>query len=139
MMDTLKNLQYDRWSTQTIGAGRMFSKKTMQKLDWILWEIRKWKRNRGLDSCCENKLLNYNIKIVPYSMEELNICIIDVKTSNELNITPLEILLEEKNKKRIKMSKKTKQEFVNLINNYYSDKFIKNIYQISNQKIDNDK
>ena len=58
-----RRLQYSRLSTQTIGAGRMFSKKTMEKLNWSLWEIKKWHKNRGLDSDCENKLLNYNIKI----------------------------------------------------------------------------
>lgn len=66
---------------QTVGAGRLYTQKLLQSVDYNLWNVRK---NKGLDFIAKNQALKNGIEI------EIQGDILDVK--HELNITNPEII-----------------------------------------------
>ena len=60
----------------TIGAGRFFSKKVLDKMNWQLWDN---DLNKGLDHNCSNRLRTKGIGEKVVSLRKNNIFMVDIK------------------------------------------------------------
>jgi hypothetical protein len=69
-------------SGETIGAGRFFSKKLLDLVDWDLWGAEE--KNKGLDMLCEAKLSNLNLKRHSIKLPKKGM-ILDIKSG--INLT----------------------------------------------------
>jgi hypothetical protein len=80
-------------TTQSVGAGRFFSKFVLEKMDWKLWSDG---LNVGLDSDCSTRCKSQGIEDNLYSMKESKAVLIDVKCgisiTNEAIIDTCEIM-----------------------------------------------
>ena len=61
---------------QVAGAGRLFTKAVLDKLNWKLWSDDK---EHGLDSDCSQRLLKFNITEKSTTMAEMNAFLVDIK------------------------------------------------------------
>lgn len=68
---------------QSTGAGRFFSKKVLDKMDWCLWGNEGV--NKGLDSVSSRRMLKNGIKEHLFTMADANGVCVDIKT--DTNIT----------------------------------------------------
>ena len=94
---------------QSIGTGRFFSKKILNKCNWELWDN---DLNRRLDTNCTNKLKNLCIFEQILKLSDINGFVVDVKHSE--NITSMEVFNGlkpiEKNIMAKKLGKKVVEE-----------------------------
>lgn len=79
-----KNLGY--WAgyvngTQSVGAGRFFSKHVLDTMNWKLWGDRV---NKGLDSNCTLRCLSNGINDRTYTMKESGAFLVDIKHSRSI-------------------------------------------------------
>jgi hypothetical protein len=68
---------------QTIGAGRFFPKKVLEKMNWQLWDNH---LNHGLDTNCSGKLKELGIKEEGILLSDIDGFIVDVKHSDNITI-----------------------------------------------------
>ena len=67
---------------QSAGAGRFFSKRILDSVDWKLWPD---DMNKGLDGACNKKLGALGFTDSTYSMSDLNAFLVDIKHSNSIS------------------------------------------------------
>ena len=65
-------------NAQTVGAGRFFPLSVLEKMNWTLWSSG---LNRGLDTDCSNRLASKGIIEEMHAMNEVDVCLVDVKHS----------------------------------------------------------
>lgn len=74
---------------ESIGLGRLYSKKVMDKLSWNLWDKN---FNQNLDGINKRLLSRNNIKVETSSLKSSNSFVLDIKTKN--NITHIKNYLK---------------------------------------------
>jgi len=67
--------------TQSVGAGRFFSKKVLEQLDYRLFGRH---LDKGLDSSCNRKLVELGIKDIVKENKEINSYVLDIKHTQSL-------------------------------------------------------
>jgi hypothetical protein len=95
-----KQMRYFKGYGQTIGAGRYFSKKVLDKCDWQLWE---GEQNKSLDANCKRRLASLGIQ----EEKITGGCIIDIK--HEANLTNIKAFDLKTVKTEIMAKKTTKK------------------------------
>lgn len=65
-------------NSQTVGAGRFFPLTVLEKMNWELWSSG---LNRGLDTDCSKRLASRGIIEEMHAMDDIDVCLVDVKHS----------------------------------------------------------